>query len=521
MKPLDYSAVEYLGQTVHTAKTHGRSGGGDIKLEVDAVIAGSGPGGLTTAVILAEAGLDVVILEAGQFWTHDGFERNMNWAQNNLYQAKGTRVMRGNTFIPLASGRGVGGGTLVNSAICFRTPDYVLDEWVEEFGVEHWKKKNREVIYAEIEAAIGVVKTARSIAGENSHIAYRGFSKMDGVKHDYMPRNAKGCVGCGTCHTGCPTGGKASADLNWLPRALRADATLYADTRVEEIMLDGTRATGLRGRMRDPETDEVVANVEVQADRVLLACGSIYSPLMLLNHELGDTSGELGENLRVHPGIAVTARMPEEVKIWSGATQGYYAHHPEDPEVLAETFSAGPDALFTQTAQLGRAGTEFLRNFKYIAGCGTMIRDTSAGQVKFGPGGKPDISYFLNRDDVEKFKKGMEFVAEMFFNADADAVFPLINGARWFRSLNHTHTAIRGLTRPGSLSLYASHPMGTTRMHADPAKGVVHPRTGELHDVERLHVVDASVMPTGMGVNPQMTIMGNSIAMARAMVADG
>jgi choline dehydrogenase-like flavoprotein len=519
MKPLDYSAVEYLGSSVHTAETHQKRGGGDLTLEVDAVIAGSGPGGLTTAVILAEAGLDVVILEAGQFWTHEGFKRNMNWAQNHLYQAKGTRVMRGNAFIPLAAGHGVGGGTLVNSAICFRTPDYVLDEWVDRFGVDNWKKENREVIYAEVEAAIGVVKTGRSIAGENSHIAHRGFSSMDGVEHDYMPRNAKGCVGCGTCHTGCPTGGKASADLNWLPRALRADARLYADTRVEEIIMDGGRAVGVRGRMSQPESGDHVANVEVRADRVLLACGSINSPLLLLKQELGTSSGELGRNLRVHPGIAVAAKMPHEVKIWNGATQGYYAHHPEDEEVLAETFSAGPDALFTQTAQIGKAGTEFLRNFKHIAGCGTMIRDSSSGQVKFGPGGQPDISYFLNRDDVEKFVKGMIFVSEMFFEADAESVFPLMNGARWFQTFNHVSDAIRSYARPGSLSLYASHPMGTARMHADPEKGVVRPRDGKVHDVDGLHVVDASVLPTGLGVNPQMTIMGNSIAMARDMVA--
>jgi choline dehydrogenase-like flavoprotein len=519
MKPLDYSAVEYLGHAVHTAKTHSRGPGGHLELDADVVIAGSGPGGLTTAVILAEAGLDVVILEAGQFWTHESFERNMNWAQNHLYQAKGTRVMRGNAFIPLASGRGVGGGTLVNSAICFRTPDYVLDEWVEGFGVEHWQKANREVMYAEVEAAIGVVKTGKSIAGENSHVAHRGFSAMPGVEHDYMPRNAKGCVGCGTCHTGCPTGGKASADLNWLPRALRAGAEVYADTRVEEVVVRSGRATGVRGRMRDPETDEVVAHVEVRADRVLMACGSIFSPLLLLKQDLGTSSGELGHNLRVHPGIAVGAKMPHEVEIWNGATQGYYAHHPEDPEVLAETFSAGPDALFTQTAQMGAAGTEFLRHFKYIAGCGTMIRDSTAGQVKIGPGGNADISYFLNRDDVDKFKKGMIFVAEMFYEADAESVFPLVNGARWYRTLHHLTDDVNALSRPGSLSLYASHPMGTARMHADPRQGVVRPSDGKVHDVDGLHVVDASVLPTGLGVNPQLTIMANSIAMARQIVA--
>ena len=521
MKPLDYSASEYLGTSVQTSQTHLEEGGGDLRLEADAVVAGSGPGGLTTAVILAEAGMDVIVLEAGQFWTHENFERNMNWAKSHLYQAKGTRVMRGNTFIPLASGYGVGGGTLVNSAICFRTPDYVLDEWVERFGAEHWTADQREVRYAEVESAIGVQDTRKAVAGTNSEVARRGFSEMEGVEHGYMPRNARGCDGCGTCHTGCPVGGKASADLNWLPRMLRAGGRLFADTRVEEILVDNGRATGVRGRMWDAESEQYVADVEVVADRVVISCGSIHSPLMLQRQELADSSGELGENLRVHPGVAVVAKMPEEVEIWNGATQGYYAHHPDDRQVLAETFSAGPDALFTQTASLGMEGTDFLRDFKYVAGCGVMIRDESKGEVSPLDGGQSDIAYFVDRPDVDKFRKGLEFVSKMFFEAGADEVMPLVHGARFFRTFNHTRDTIHEISGPAPLSLYASHPMGTARMHPDPERGVVRPSDGQTHDVERLHISDASVLPTGLGVNPQVTIMANSIAMAREMVERG
>lgn len=517
MRGFDFSATRYLGDQLHTAETHQKANGRDLRLKADVVIAGSGPGGLCAATALTEAGLDVVVLEAGQFWRPKAFVRDMNFAQKNLYQAKGTRIMRGNVFIPLTAGRGVGGGTLVNSAICFRTPDWVLDEWVEEWGAEQWQAERRKALYREVEETIGVVKTSPAIAGNNSEVARRGFSKLD-VSHGYMPRNAGGCAGCGTCHTGCPSGGKASADLNWLPRVLEAGGRLYADTRVEEIVVNGGRAVGVRGVMRDPESEAAVAEVVVEADRVILACGTINTAMMLQKQGLANSSGQVGKNLRVHPAITMVARMPEEVLIWKGATQGYFAHHPDDPDVLCETFSAPPDAMIAQSSKVGYEAVDFLRNLRYLAGLGAMIRDVSSGDVQRKADGRADIRYFVEEADRKKFVRGLELIAEAFFAAGAEAAMPLVAGARFYRSLNHTLDAVKNSTNTSDMSLYASHPMGTCRMHPDPEKGVVRPEDGMTHDVENLHITDASVFPTAMGANPQMTIMGNALAMARAII---
>ena len=518
MKGFDYSAKNYLGQSLHTAETHKKAGGKNLHLQADVVIAGSGPGGLCAATVLSEAGLDVVILEAGQFWTPSAFKRDMNYAQDHLYQAKGTRLMQGNTFIPLASGRGVGGGTLVNSAICFRTPDWVLDQWVDDWGVEHWQSGRREALYEEVEEFIGVVDTDPAIAGNNSEVVRRGFEKL-GLDHHYMPRNAGGCAGCGTCHTGCPSGGKASADLNWLPRVLRADGRLYADTRVEKIRVEQGRAVGLEGTMRLPESREVVGKVSVDADRVILACGSIHTPMLLQRQDLANSSGALGKHLYVHPAIVAVAQMPEEVLIWKGATQGYYAHHPDNPQVLLETFSAPPDAMLAQSSQVGYDAIEFLRNLRFLAGCGAVIRDESSGEISPKDDGTASIRYFVEEVDRKKFIDGLKVLARAFFAAGAKGVMPMIAGARFYSSLNHTLDVIEQTTNTSDMSLYASHPMGTCRMHPDPDVGVVRPSDGMCHDVENLHITDASVFPTAMGANPQVTIMANALALARNMVS--
>ncbi len=517
MNPLDYSAASYVGTQIQTGATITTR---RVALVADVVIVGTGPGGLTAAHVLAESGADVVMLEAGSFWPKGSFKRSQSWALRNLVQDNGTRVMMGNTHVPLMSGKGVGGGTLINSAISFRAPDRVLDEWVERSGVDLWS--DRDALYTEVELAIGVTTTPEAIAGQNSMVARRGFEQMPGVRHGFMPRSAPGCVGCGTCNTGCPSGGKASSDLNWLPRALRAGARLYANTQVDEILMEGTRAVGVRGFARDPATGKLIAEVEVRADKVILAAGAVNTPQLLLRQSLGDSSGLVGRNLHVHPGSAIVAEFDEEVRIWRGATQGYFAFHPDEPDVLSETFSSSPDTFYAAVGEPGEQAHMLLRRLKHLGGAGCMIRDESSGRIKPGRGDlPPTISYSVSKTDRQKLTLGTQFVADMFFNAGARLVYPLLGGSEWFSDRNTCKRYIRSVENPADYMLYASHPMGTCQLGVDPETSVVRASDGRTHDHEGLYVLDASLHPTALGVNPQMTIMAQCLALSRRIAAAG
>lgn len=521
-KVLDYSAADYVGQTLHTAQSLAKRGKAQtLSLTADAVVVGSGPGGMVTALVLAEAGLKVVILEDGRFWPLGSFKRRQSFATKHLFQDRGTRFMTGNAFIPLTSGRGVGGGTLVNSAICFRGPDRVLDEWVKDWGLEHFAPENRNALYEEVEKDLGVAPTSVAIAGENSFVAQRGFAKL-GISADYMPRNAPGCVGCGTCQTGCPTGGKATADIVWLPRILRAGGSLYADSRVEEILLKSNRAVGVRACTRDDETGEVIANITVHADRVILAAGAVNTPLLLQAQNLANSSGMVGKNLHVHPTAAVAAKFEHDIRLWSGATQGYFARHPEDPEILLETFSVPPEAFLTQATALGIFDlTEALRDFRHVAACGLLIRDHSSGKIVRTSEGRPKITYHIGYSDRQKLSKGLLTISDMFFAAGARGVLPILRGSRFFQSKNESRDHIMKTEDPADMNMYASHPMGTCRIGADPKNSVARARDGRCHDVEGLYITDSSLFPSALGANPQMTIMAQSFALARNMLKDG
>lgn len=503
----DFSAQQHLGGLIQTAETWGPK---PIDLQCDVVIVGAGPGGLTTAALLAESGLSVVVVEGGNYWKPGSFSRKQSWALKNLYQDSGTRVMKGNAFIPLASGRGVGGGTLVNSGISFRAPDYVLDEWIHEHGLDFWA--NRTQLYEQVEKVIGPEPTRAAVAGGNSYVAMRGFANMPGVTHTFMPRNTPGCVGCGTCQTGCPSSGKASSDVTWLPRALRHGARLFTNVLIDKIITHDGRATGIQGRLVDDEK-QVLGEVKISAQRVVLAAGAVNTPMLLLRNGIANSSGWVGKNLHVQPGCGAVAMMSEIVNVWSGASQGYYAHHPKDPEILAETFSAPLEAFFAQVGSPGHDSAKFFQDLKHMASCGFLIRDTSSGTITAGESGPPNISYNISRTDQDKFMMGVEFVTEMFFAAGSRKVRPLIANAPFFTSWNEARQFIRGVRDVADLMLYASHPMGTCRMGSDPKRSVVAPN-GETHDVKGLFITDSSLHPTALGVNPQMTIMAHSIAIA-------
>ncbi len=515
MSVIDHGAVDFLGSSLQTAHTFGEHPT-TIEEKVDALIIGAGPSGLVVGTILAEAGLEVVIVEAGRFWRPEWFKRKQSWAAKQLMQEQATRVMTGNAFVPVASGRGVGGGTLVNSAICFRAPEWVLDEWVEDWGVDYFANSEREALFSEVEERIGVAPTPSNVAGENSEIARQGFAKLGGVHHGYMPRNAPGCVGCGTCQTGCPVGGKATADLTWLPRFLRAGGRLYADTRAEEIDVDDKTVRGARAVMVDPDSRTQLAEFEFRAHRTILAAGAINTALLLLEQNLANSSGQVGQNLWVHPTCGAVANFPNrEVKLWSGATQGYYAYHPRDREILLETFSASPDVFLAQMATVGDVSPgQFLRQFKHLAACGLLLRDSRPGRVRPGRGGAR-INYRITQRDVDRFKIGLYTIIDMFHEAGSRAIRPMVAGSRFFAHKRDARDWVRRHNSPKNFSLYSSHPMGTCRIGTDPGRAVVRPEDGRTHDLEGLHVVDSSLFPTAMGANPQITIMAQALALGR------
>ena len=276
---------------------------GDHEVTADVVIVGTGPGGASAGRVLAEAGAKVVWVEEGP--KAPRFRPNQANVMRYHFQESGTIVALGSSYMPVAAGRGVGGGSLVNSALSFRAPDYVLENWAELLQDERFSPDNAALVYDEVSEIIGVGPTNPDIGGEANAILVRGAEAL-GWEGGWAPRNTPGCVGCSLCNQGCPSGGKASMDRNQIPIAEALGAQVYAETKVDRVLVENGRAVGVSGEVRDMDTLEPVGRLTVRADKVILACGAIGTPRLLHYDGIASALGPaVGKGLHVHPGNAI------------------------------------------------------------------------------------------------------------------------------------------------------------------------------------------------------------------------
>jgi len=509
------SAVAPFAPGRHSSEQYGE---GPLELHADVVIIGAGAGGCATAAALSERGARVILLEEGRHWKPTDFKANTTFAFKNLYQARGSRALRGNTIMPLPGGRGVGGSTLINSAICFRCPDQVLEEWHDKHGCETVEKARFDAYFDRVWSTLGV--TINPVAVQrNNNLIFREGAEALGLRGDFLPRSAPGCVGCGICQYGCPTGGKFSADRTFLTVAENSgEVGVYADCRVRSVEVDGARITAVTGHVLDPDTHQPRQTVRVTAEQVVLSAGPIGSPLFLLGNGLADNT-HCGAHLVVHPTVAAMARFKQEIRPWSGVTQGYWVDCWEEGYLL-QTYTCTPDQYFStlQTAP-GPETLTIMRDLKHYASAGTLVHDEdSEGRVQHTPAG-PDLSYFLGDGDRQRLIAGLRKTAEVFFAAGALRVHPMRLGLDGIDGPADIEASLPMDLSARELFLYASHPMGTCRMGGDPAHSVVDPR-GKVWGWDNLRVADASVFPSSLGVNPQVTTMAMGLMIGEELMAE-
>ena len=457
---------------------------GERRIRVDACVIGSGAGGAPVAKELAEGGMRVAMLEDGARFTADDLTARPREMTTRLYRDAGQVTTVGNTPILLPLGRTVGGTTLVNSGTCFRTPAPVLELWRERFGLEALTEAEMEPWFRRVERILNVSQVPPELAGNNAAVVKRGADAL-GWSNDYIYRNAKGCVGSGVCAFGCPTNAKQHTGVTYVPRAWDAGATTFSEVRAKEILVDGGRARGVVAHTRGGGT------LRVDCEDVIVACGAIHTPLLLRRNGLGGESGQLGENLAIHPATAVRALFDETIDMHVGVPQSLYIDEFADEGIMFEGAAGPPDYLSMSMPFSRERHRELMLQFRNLAQFGVMVSDLSRGSVRERLG-RVEIRYDLCDEDVATAARGIGLLEQLFQEAGAREVFKPVEDD--------------GRLRASSLTLMAFHPLGTARADASPERGVL---DGDLsvHGVEGLHVSDASAVPSSLGVNPQITIM--------------
>lgn len=485
----------------------------DMELESDVVIVGSGAGGAPIAYELSAEGYSVTLLEEGGYFPTESFGFDCCQSVKTLYRDGGMTFSLGMPIALCPTGKTIGGTTTINQGTALRMPPDVLDDWRSEHGLDELSYDELSLYYKAVEEFIYVSKSEPSVVGRNAEKFIEGARSL-GLGAEYLPRNAKDCEGFGVCCFGCPCGAKQSTNVSYIPEAVSRGAEVYADCRVEKVLVKDGRATGVSGRFVDHETGALGPRLTAHGKVVVLSCGAIGTPLLLMRNRLANSSGQVGRNYRMHPVTQVVPVFPERTDPHRGVSQSAWVDDFIDRGISLETTVLPPDMLSMTIPHAASQHAEIMSQYPNTGLFGVMVKDSATGRVMPRPGGGRTILYQISRKDVESMTFGNVVAAEIAFAAGAERVITMIAG----------HDELRGAadverlrnSKVKARQYYAMsgwHPMGTCRMGSDPASSVVR-STGETWDVDSLYVCDASIFPTALGVNPQLTIMALSMRCA-------
>jgi choline dehydrogenase-like flavoprotein len=485
----------------------------DLHATCDVVVVGSGPGGAVVAKELAEAGHEVILLEEGPPFGKKDFRQEAGLSLHRTLREGGMRTARGSQFIPTMQAIALGGGSLVNSAICARSPAWVFERWAERTGITGLTREALDPHYERVERFLGVAPTPMDVQGERNLRFKKGCDAL-GISSEPTWRNVAGCKGSAECFTGCRNGAKKSTDVSYVPAAIRAGARALTSVRAEQVKIRGHRAVGVRGRVVAPFTGEPSYVVDIDAKVVVLAAGCMATPLLLARSGIPDEGGYIGKELQLHPGLAIMAIFSDPIDPWVGATQGYHSLHFLDEGIKLEVLWSPPAVLAARLPGLGNEYKDHLLNYNRMAPFDVIIAaDESRGSVRpkksllTSTSWDPDIRFELAPADVALLQRGLAILSDICWAAGAEAILPGLHGVPERITSKRESELLRTKRLEGrDMITAANHAFGTTRMSRRPGDGVVDEH-GRCHAVDGLYVADTGIFAGSPAVNPMLTCM--------------
>ncbi|HET9284020.1 MAG TPA: GMC family oxidoreductase [Candidatus Angelobacter sp.] len=500
--------------------------GSNVTLEADVCVVGSGAGGAVIASRMAAAGYNVIMLEAGGYYTSTDFHQLELWGYKHLWY-KGGATPTANGDVTLLAGGTLGGGTEINWMNCVRTPDLVRADWAQNFGLDG-------IDTAQFEGYINTVATRIMASSQTAYYNSQNLRMREGcAKLGYLskqtqinwdPRIFQPLL-AGYTGFGDQTGGKQTARRTYVLDAYRSGARIIVHCRANRIVVENGRAAGVEGTYSDPQGRQ--SNLLIRASQVVVACGALESPALLLRSEIGGPAA--GKYLHVQPGGAVYGVYKDKQKGWWGSpmttnceqftdTGGGYGFYMEIP-----AFGPGFVASVIPWSS-GRQHKEVMTKVPYISTFIWFLRDRGSGEITLDPAGNSQAVYSLTDEvDQKNFRHATAEAIRIHEAAGAEEI--LISLAHkqlvWKRGQNLEQFIEFIMQQPlleGAQPMISAHQLSSCRMGKDPATCVAD-TNGELYDVKGVWVGDAGACPTALGANPMVTIMALAERTSDRMIA--
>lgn len=476
-------------------------------MDADVLIIGSGAGGAPTAAVLAEAGLDVLIVEEGQ-WVDQGAVVPFSLEQmDRQYRAGGVTVALGLPSIAYTEGCCAGGGTEVNSGLYWRPPGELLQRWREQFQIAEFDPDDVLAIADEVENDLSV-RTVPGAYTEPSDVLRRGANAL-GWRNAEIPRWMTYPTTAANTRSADAVGERQSMTRTYLPRAMKAGARMVVGCRIDRLDISNGAGKSASTTLSDGRRGTITFR------HVFVCGGAIQTPALL---QRSGARGQIGRTLAVHPTVKLAARfgaelnVPDDVpvhQVKEFAPQLSFGGSASNPGLVAL-------ALLDQWPRFKHVITDWRSVSIYYA----AITSEGRGRVRSLPGMRdPIVTYRLTHRDRDLLRSGLGRLALLMLEAGAQEVYPSFKGASAIRTRRDV-AAMQGAFAASKASVMTVHLCSTVPMgELDGQCGA--DSFGRVHGHKNVYVNDASLLPTAPGVNPQAAVMALAVRNARHFVEAG
>lgn len=487
----------------------------DVEERPDVCVVGSGAGGAVVAGELAARGARVLVLEEGGFFQPPYAEMLESNAYPRLYQDHGQRATA-DLSITILQGRAVGGSTVVNWTTSFRTPDRVLAHWRAAYGIETLSPEVLAPHFAAVEARLGIHEQPDEGVNANNRVLWDGAGRL-GWERARTRRNVEGCANLGYCGMGCPIGAKTSMDRTYLADAVAHGARVYANARAVRLERRSQRVVAVHAEVLDPTTDEPTGRrVTVRPRLTVLSGGAINTPALLQRSDIS-MAGRVGSRTFLHPVAAMVGLFPREIEGYYGAPQSVASHHfaERGPGKVGFFLEAAPVHPMLAATAAGGFGAEHEAMMAQLPRVSALIAlaidgflpGEEGGVVRLRGDGRIRVDYPLRDEVWEALREGCKALARIHLAAGARTVLSMHEDPVTISTERDVARLDDAPWAAGRVQVFTAHQMGGCGMGRDPGASVVSPEL-RLHGHDGVFVVDGSVFPSSLGVNPQLSIYG-------------
>jgi choline dehydrogenase-like flavoprotein len=466
------------------------------EIDTDICIIGSGAAGAVLACSLAQkTGRKVTVLERGRHYVPErDFTNREPGMIAKLYTDGGLQLSQ-DFDLAILQGSCVGGTTVVNNGICFRAPEPVLDQW-QQLGAGLDRERLRRS-YERVESDIGVSPLDRTRISKGSFKFVEGCEKLK-LDAKYFQTNFKDCLGSGYCNIGCAYNRKLSMLLNYLPWAVEAGAEIFADCTALKIETTGSKAKRVLCKRGNGE------RFSVNAKTIVISGGTIASSALLLRSGIRKN---VGTRVSFNITTPMHAEFDEKLDTFEGVQMCCYL---EGHGFLLETTFNPPGASALIMPGWFEEHFARMRRYPYLATAAPVVGTMPNGSIKIRLLdrflGQAGVDYVIDSADFATLKEGMKLLSRVFLEAGARCVLPSTFEALEIRSGADLAKIDSQIQQPEDVALTSAHPQGGNPMTDDPGIGAVD-TSFRVHGYDNLYVCDASVFPTSIKVNPQLTVM--------------